>query len=144
VIESPIQEGVRSILAVGLDDSTLELTPPPLVKIVTPDLALTVGKSGAWRGYNRGAYGSIAPDLLTDGNEIRTISVRNSNGNMELLVEGTYPQDEFTSIELVGQGGGALLSADATHIQGGGETTWLWSGTGNSLTKTDVIAVEFT
>ena len=113
-------------------------------QINMPDLTLGVGTSGGTRfGYRRGSYGTSAPDQLSDGNEIRDLYVNNSNGRLVFRVEGTYPQDEFTSIELVGYGTLNTAAADLFD-DSGGETFWRWDGTGITLTDGDTIAVEFT
>jgi hypothetical protein len=113
-----------------------------LAGINMPDLTLTAGNSGGARhGYDRSSYGAVAPDLLTDGNEIRALYVNNSNGRLIFRVEGTYPQNEFTSMEIVGVG--TVNTAAAMHSTGGGETEWRWNGTGFSLVDTQVYAVNF-
>ena len=108
-----------------------------------PDLTLGVGSGGARHGYRRGQYGTAAPDQLVDGNEIRDLYLNNNNGRVVFKVEGTYPQDEFTSMEVVGYG--TLNTADADLFDdSGGETFWRWNNTGWSWTDGDTLAVEFT
>jgi hypothetical protein len=119
------------------------LAPPPVV-INMPDLSLTTGSLGQWVGFRRGGYGSITPDQLSDGNLIRRLRVRNSTGRTDFRVQGLYPQDEFTTMEIVGAGGGVLNTVDATFSQANGKTLWRWNGTANILSDATVYVVNFT
>ena len=112
-------------------------------QINMPDLTLGVGSGGARHGYRRGNFGTAAPDQLVDGNEIRDLYLNNNNGRVVFKVEGTYPQDEFTSMQVVGYG--TLNTADADLFDdSGGETFWRWNNTGWTWTDGDTLAVEFT
>ncbi len=111
-------------------------------QINMPDLTLGVGSGGARHGYRRGNFGTANPNLLNDGNEIRDLYLNNNNGRVVFKVEGTYPQDEFTSMEVVGYG--TLNTADADLFDdSGGETFWRWNNTGWSWTDGDTLAVDF-
>ncbi len=111
-------------------------------QINMPDLTLGVGSGGARHGYRSGQYGTAAPDQLVDGNEIRDLYLNNDNGRVVFKVEGTYPQAEFTSIEVVGYGTLDTATADLFD-DSGGETFWRWNNTGWSWTDGDTLAVEF-
>lgn len=113
-------------------------------QINMPDLLMTVGQNGGGtrHGYRRGMYGTAVPDLMVDGNELREVRLRISNGNFSFKVEGLYPQDEFISMEVIGTGG-VLLTADATHSQMGGNTTWKWNGTTIDLVVGNDYAIDF-
>ena len=112
-------------------------------QINMPDLNLGVGSGGARHGYRRGLWGTANPNLLTDGNEIRDLYLNNNNGRVVFKVEGTYPQDEFASMEVVGYGTLDTATADLFD-DSGGETFWRWNNTGWTWTDGDTLAVEFT
>jgi hypothetical protein len=102
---------------------------------------LTVGQSSNQRGYVRDNYGSMVPDLLGNGDEIRRLTVRNSNGAVRFQVEGDWAQNAFITFEIIGAGS-VLLSANAEYSQTPTETHWKWTGTDLSLTTGNVYLVE--
>ena len=115
-----------------------------VVQILMPDLTLTVGVNGGGtrHGYRRSNYGSVTPDLLLNGDEIRVLRTRIANEDLFFTVEGSHPQNEFTSMEIVGEG--ILLSANADVFDDTGlETTWRWNGSGITLDLATVYAVDF-
>jgi hypothetical protein len=133
------REGATVPISMGIDYGYLVSAGT----IVTPDLTMTTGTAGQWVGFAIGSVGSITPTQLTDGNDIQRVRVNSGTGRTEFRVEGLYPQDAFTSMEIIGGGGGVLNTAAANYSQGAMHTLWQWNGTSNLLIDATVYAVDF-
>ena len=123
-------------------------TPTAPVGINVAPVELTAGAQGAFkRGYKRDSFGTLTPNVLTTGNEVTLLQVRNNSGRTEFQVEGVYAQDAFLSMEIIGAGGGTLLTADAQYEwllgDDGLETRWRWNGTANILTDATLYVIDF-
>lgn len=113
----------------------------PPVGIAFPDMILNSGTNGATLfGYKVNDFGSVNPDVTSNDNLIRRLTVSTS-GQVRFSVGGPYDQDEFATLEIVGVG--TLNSADADYTVSAAKAVWVWSGTGLSIDDGETYAVEF-
>lgn len=112
-----------------------------IAQIQFPEQTMTAGSVGNIHGFRKSLFGSVTPDQTANGDDFVRLTVNNNNGKVVLRVDGSYPQDTFTNMEIVGVGG--LNTVDATYSNPAGDSQWTWSGTGFSLTDGVVYAINY-
>ena len=118
-----------------------EVVHNPTVEIAFPELTLVAGRNNNIEGFIRGVIGSVTPEQTTQGDLFMRLQAHRNTETLRLRVMGDYPQNTFTTMEVVGVG--TVASQDADYSKPGGDSLWVWLNSGITLNEGDTFAVDF-
>jgi hypothetical protein len=130
----------RPSITVGPEEKVYVPTDPTSSPTTFADQSMVVGRSGNLHGFRFGLYGSLDPAQTPENDNFVRLTVNNNNGSVRLRVNDIYPQDVFSTITI---NGFSLNSADATYSNPAGDSRWVWTGTGISLTEGETVPVDY-